>query len=287
MPRSLLLALLCTATLLPACGSDATLALDDDAELAGGDLGKADSLSSTSTYFRGRPDARKCASPMCGGTWVSRPNYGTTTCADKSRAAECYVFALDLSSLKLEDATVAAVTSGFDSGSVLLRGKLVVGDRGIGKLVASEAWMAPSDVPPVGGDLLYRINDSGIRCVKAPCPSLHAAKLNSTSSSNVATLDMSAVKGASADDKLAARLEAATGVLLAAHATTPGNGGGNGGATLMASQLYRRVRAGGTPCGNGSALCGPSLLCCYPCGVQGCTDRCMPPATDGKCPLFP
>jgi hypothetical protein len=35
------------------------------------------------------------------------------------------------------------------------------------------------------------------------------------------------------------------------------------------------------------ADCGPGLLCCYPCGVPGCTNQCTAPAADGHCPLIP
>jgi hypothetical protein len=33
--------------------------------------------------------------------------------------------------------------------------------------------------------------------------------------------------------------------------------------------------------------CPVGLACCYPCGVAGCQNRCMPPASDGHCPAFP
>jgi hypothetical protein len=42
----------------------------------------------------------------------------------------------------------------------------------------------------------------------------------------------------------------------------------------------------GSPCPNGNE-CNAGLLCCYPCGVQGCENQCMPPGPGGNCPLFP
>lgn len=33
--------------------------------------------------------------------------------------------------------------------------------------------------------------------------------------------------------------------------------------------------------------CQPGLLCCYPCGVSGCHQRCLAPAAGGGCPAFP
>ncbi len=33
--------------------------------------------------------------------------------------------------------------------------------------------------------------------------------------------------------------------------------------------------------------CPFGLKCCYPCGIPGCENRCMPPGQDGHCPAFP
>ncbi len=47
--------------------------------------------------------------------------------------------------------------------------------------------------------------------------------------------------------------------------------------------------AGGLPlgaeCADGGA-CAEGLLCCYPCGIPGCVNRCMTPMA-GRCPLLP
>lgn len=42
----------------------------------------------------------------------------------------------------------------------------------------------------------------------------------------------------------------------------------------------------GTPCTD-SSQCNSGLKCCYPCGVQGCENQCIPPDPSGNCPLFP
>jgi large repetitive protein len=36
-----------------------------------------------------------------------------------------------------------------------------------------------------------------------------------------------------------------------------------------------------------SSACEPGLLCCYPCGIDGCLDACVQPASNAECPLFP
>ncbi len=47
----------------------------------------------------------------------------------------------------------------------------------------------------------------------------------------------------------------------------------------------------GDPCGGDLGECGPGLSCCYPCGVEGCEDVCMPTCYDewcsGGCPMIP
>src|SRR5262245_44910498 len=40
------------------------------------------------------------------------------------------------------------------------------------------------------------------------------------------------------------------------------------------------------PC-TSDADCRGRQLCCYPCGVAGCSNRCMDPGPGGGCPLFP
>lgn len=42
-----------------------------------------------------------------------------------------------------------------------------------------------------------------------------------------------------------------------------------------------------TPGCENDAACGPGERCCYPCGIQGCVNRCMPVEAGGECPLFP
>lgn len=33
--------------------------------------------------------------------------------------------------------------------------------------------------------------------------------------------------------------------------------------------------------------CLPSLRCCYPCGIPGCTNQCTAPEDGGGCPMYP
>jgi hypothetical protein len=53
------------------------------------------------TYYTFQQDFRECISPMCGGYFISTLNKNWTRCADRTRAASCYVAAFDLSGLGL------------------------------------------------------------------------------------------------------------------------------------------------------------------------------------------
>lgn len=279
-------AVLVATTITGACGPGDDLG---DPGLGEQDLlddeGKADSTSSTSTYYRGRFDARKCMFPLCGGVWVRRANFTKTKCLDGKWAAECYVAVVDPQKLGLGSSFLDdQVTSGFAAGTVLLRGKLAAGTisgMSVARLVAKEAWMAATADDPAVGDLFYRASDSGIRCFTTPCPSVHIAKLNSTVAANVDGVDLTAVPGTDADRAAAGSELMGIGLVIAAHKQQSTKGG----KLAVASQAYRRVVAPGTLCSAGSGLaCGPALQCCYPCGIPGCKHVCM--AVD-SCPLIP
>jgi len=286
--RTFLMAMAATLGLvLGACGPADEAALDETgtAELDQADDGKADTASSTSTYYRGRHDTRKCMFPLCGGVWVRRVNFPTTKCLDGKYAAECYVaevkvLKLALSSTYLDD----QVKTGFEAGSVLLRGSLAtatLAGKATARFTAKEAWMAAAAGEPAAGDLFYRASDSGIRCVKAPCPSVHLAKLNSTVASNVDGNDLTAMPGTDADRDAAGSEVMTKGLLLAAHTKQVS---ATKGKLAITSQAYRRVVPAGAHCGGGTVACGPAQKCCYPCGIPGCKNVCM--AVD-SCPLIP
>src|SRR5690242_15103572 len=103
------------------CGAVDSSSLDDP-ELLGAD-GKADSASSTSTYYTMRPDLRKCAFPLCGGTFVKRVNQPETKCLDGSWADECRVLDVDYSKLGFTDGELGS----FEGSAVLVRGSIVKG----------------------------------------------------------------------------------------------------------------------------------------------------------------
>jgi hypothetical protein len=166
-------------------------ALDGEAD----DLGKADALGSTFTYFSLRQDMRKCMWPLCGGYFVSRINRAKTRCADGKWAPSCYVAEVDLFGTGLTEAQIGELSPKLGGGSVLLRGKVESRPHevftSIPQLVASEAWQAYSVDEPEG--TFVRVTSSGIVCITYPCyNTLHEAKINSTLHGNFSELDFDA-----------------------------------------------------------------------------------------------
>ncbi len=194
-----------------------------------------DPLSSTSTYYTVRRDLRRCAAPLCGGYFVARVNLPTTRCSNRQYQAQCYVAEIDW------NGHPAPETGGGPSHSkALLRGDLIercfqsLGRLGV--LRVSESWAALSDNAVTGN--YYRVRDLGVRCITHPCPTHHAAKLNSTIHRNIAGVDLTA---AGAPDDLASRaysdMTSPEGIVVAGS-EFPVRGPAGRSFTLKASQIY-------------------------------------------------
>jgi hypothetical protein len=224
MKKLLVIAL---ALLAPACMESVPEAADElaaeDADL--GDLGAADAAGGLYTYYTVRQDFRRCIYPLCGGYWVSRVNRASTTCADGSRAEECYVAEFDYSALGLSEEEAAALRGQTAGG--IFRGSIVpaaIGDFDVARFAATEAWVGSPEQAPVG--VFALIEDSGIRCITSPCESLHESKLNSSLDSDIAELDLS-VSGAT-DEQIAAAYQALgeSGLIVAGYRYTVRGPGG-------------------------------------------------------------
>ncbi len=243
MRKNISLFALLVGSALSACGAeDAAPKTDssDDAALNAVENSpetaeaKADSIASTSTYYTVRQDLRRCISPVCGGFWVRRVNQARTTCQDGSQAAECYVADLDLARLDLDDATLSRLNDSIRAGQAVLRGSiragLSYGGNTLGRFGATEGYRAISSATPVGS--FYRVNDLGVRCITFPCFSLHAAKLNSTVSTQ-----LSAVSG-SPDVAITASGTIFAGTIR----TVPHAGPAGTGRELAYTAAYERVK---------------------------------------------
>lgn len=187
MFRTSMITLLCLP--LAACAADVVVDdLADETEEAADAAGKADG-NDTFTYYRITPDYRRCAAPLCGGFHVERVNRAKTTCADGTRAASCYVAELDASLLAAGERVRGLVHEG---RSVIVRGEiedLTFADWGnLGRLRATEAWIAGAAAGEPDG-IFVRVEQTGIRCVAAPCADKAEYKLNSSLSARIADVD--------------------------------------------------------------------------------------------------
>lgn len=183
---------LMTSILVPACTESPSfdeLAGEEEAE---GASGKADAAA-PATYFYLSPDLRACsfdAGPDCGrGFFVSPPNRSTLRCGFSAPQTQCKIHEIDWSGTAMP----ASVAKGYEDSvragqPVLVRGELVPApdDSGV-HLAVTEIWIASS--PEWVDGVFTLVSDNGLRCIKAPCPSLTERKLNSNLSAQISSLD--------------------------------------------------------------------------------------------------
>jgi hypothetical protein len=163
--------------LLAGCGSGATPSGSSE----GVELNTLEAeLVSDSLYYSLRADTRKCVSPLCGGYFIRAVNQARTRCADGTRAAECYVAAVDFGALPVPDAP-AVVALG------TLGRKSYPGFGRLGVLTAEAVWGSLGSDTRRGD--VYRLRDSGIRCITTPCFSIQAELLNQGTEVTLSDLD--------------------------------------------------------------------------------------------------
>ncbi len=197
--RSLLIALPLSLSLL-GCASDAEV--DELAgEVPADDVvdGKADSAADGAyTYFSIKGDTRKCTAPHCGGFHLARVNRTSTTCHDGSTADSCYTPELDFSesnlSQKVQDQLRLAAANGAigDGVKALVRGRFAAKSTGpiapeLGRFIVTEAWVAQSG--SISDGVFVKVHDNGLRCIAAPCPSLHERGLNTSRGADISEVD--------------------------------------------------------------------------------------------------
>ncbi len=130
-------------------------------------------------------DPRLCPSPLCGGYWVSRANHARTRCHDGLLRPRCYV-ATAVSTL-----TRKPLVHGLPANALV---RAVIGSwtfEGFGELGAVfvvELWRPVAQQPPTGD--FFRLRDIGVRCIRAPCFSLRAWRLNRPYRVTISDLDL-------------------------------------------------------------------------------------------------
>ncbi len=228
-----LVSLLAAVALFPACtDSTATDELDGESA-ADGEDGKADAAA-VFTYFNVRPDSRACSlnsGPDCGrGFFVSRANRTTTQCGRGAAQSQCKVFDIDWTGTAMPASVAKSYEDALRSGTPLLvRGSIAPGaNDAAGKLAVTEIWVAST--PEWVDGVFTMVHDNGIRCVRAPCPSLTERKLNSNLSANLTGVDF---EESSADEAAIERARDALygpGLIVVGYRSTDSLGGKTRGA---------------------------------------------------------
>lgn len=155
------------------------------------------------TYYTARRDARECASPECGGYFISAVNQDKTLCADGILADECYVSDFQYASLLLtsgsEGRVVDAIGWRHESTRAVLLGDLVEGQTGQpGTLFVRFAWIADKTAEIDGS--YFRAWFNGIYCIAAPCPSFDQEFLNTGAVRSFHGVELKEVPGADESD---------------------------------------------------------------------------------------
>ncbi len=196
-----------------------------------GALGPVDARGEGYGYFTVTPDPRLCPAPLCGGFHLRAVNQPSTSCADGSQQASCYVASADFGALEAPPS--------FAPGEVVVRGRITAGQypgfEDLGQLVAESAWTGATDQSVNGS--FFRVRNLGIVCVTSPCFSIEARVLNQTTILALSTLDLGAVDATPAQ-LAAAQAAAQRGDLLVAGTTGPDPGPAGEGLALIASQFW-------------------------------------------------
>jgi len=196
-----------------------------------GTLDAHDARGESYGYFSVTPDHRRCISPICGGFHLQALNQPSTSCADGSQQASCYVASADFGALETPPS--------FVPGGVVVRGLITAdeypGFGNLGKLVAESAWTGV--VPQTVSGSFFRIRNLGIVCVTHPCFSIEARVLNQSAILTLSNLDLGAL-GATPAQLAAAQAAAQRGDLLVTGTTAPDPGPAGEGLALIASQFW-------------------------------------------------
>jgi hypothetical protein len=191
------------------------------------------------------PDLRRCASPYCGGYFISLANQETMTCPNGTESATCYVASVDLSAMGLDPGQASAVAR----GNTVVRGRIAPrrGFPGIGDLMGLAAWSAPTATRPT--EPLYRAEFNGTVCITYPCPNITTSKLNTGEVGTVSEVDLTGAPGTDKDREQGqnAIFARGQGLIASGHNVVVVDAGPAGDAeVLKAEQFFLPVTSQGT-----------------------------------------
>ena len=203
----------------------------------GDDLGttedSAELSASSRTYVTLRRDSRKCLAPMCGGYFVGDVN--------RVNPSEKYVNSLDFSKSGLSADDIAVVLEAPES-ELVLRGKLGPTEARFNtrSFLVYEAYRGMPGIE-AKDSTFYTVGDSEVRCVRPPCYSLTAKKLNSATTRDATGVSVDRASKPLVDQNwLSIAVMRTEAIVAAKFVEVPANLGGKE-VLVDASQVFLRV----------------------------------------------
>lgn len=166
---------------------------------------------------------------------VQAANHDTTACPGKASSTLCKIARIDYTALGWPKPKQTTLDRKLRKGGILF-GSLQQNSNGKRILVAREAWLPRLKRHALQGGF-YAVQDSGIVCVKSPCPHWQETLLNSATPQLISDLEFNA------DEKLHAEIQgilAQLGTVLAMGVNQTGMAEGDleESTKLVASQVY-------------------------------------------------
>ena len=184
-----------------------------------------------SSLYVVQPDPRLCPSPLCGGHWVALANHARTRCHDGALRPRCYVARTVAEERHQQAVDVPA--------GALVRAEIepweYEGFGMLGTLVVADVFSPAGRAPPKGS--FFRLADTGVRCIRAPCFSVRASRVNRPSRTTVSGIDIGAARAT--PDELV-RIEAALGTKSGVRAQGRIVSVPDGGRNFLATRFFLR-----------------------------------------------
>lgn len=265
--------LLITALLVAGCGV-AEAQLDEtagDVTTEEGELG-----TSTRTYVVARRDYRKCAFPMCSGWFIHDVN--------RAELREVYVPRFDFSASNLVTEEQQELVKGAPANEVVLYGKLGALKNGYRDFVVTSAWRGmPGVTFTEGSDTFFRVAQVNIQCFAAPCATMQATKLHTTSKTLFHDLSVERASMPNVDQNFMTFRITDKDALVAGKFVDGAQVGVGREKVLDAAQVFVKLPVSTQACARPSApLCSPSKVNTF----ARDENRCVMPAgcvTPGAC----
>ena len=159
--------------------------------------GRLIEASEKGVFYSVRPDYRRCASPMCGGYFVSPVNGREMLCPDGTKKHTCYVSSVVFNIKGITEEQEAILKNALHQSAVILKAK-INGSVAYGELKIYAAWIAVDEniSKPANTqkqENVYAIRNTEIICITAPCPTLEGSLLNTHKSKTFSHLDLTHV----------------------------------------------------------------------------------------------